>query len=126
MLSPRLLDALRLDWKAVRPFVLPVAVSERPSRSTDYPGRGRPGLQKARRASRHFQADHGTFSPPARSLESGTDVRTIQLLLGHRSLATTSRYLTVETSTVCATSSPLDLLPKAEPIAPPPNPSAHF
>ena len=45
-------------------------------------------------------------------LESGTDVRTIQLLLGHRSLATTARYLRIATSKVCATTSPLDLLPR--------------
>jgi integrase len=44
-------------------------------------------------------------------LESGTDVRTIQLLPGHRSLATTARYLRIATSKVCSTSSPLDLLP---------------
>ncbi|MFI3118558.1 MAG: tyrosine-type recombinase/integrase [Methylococcaceae bacterium] len=43
-------------------------------------------------------------------LESGTDIRTIQLLLGHRSLATTSRYLKVATTTVCATTSPFDYL----------------
>jgi site-specific recombinase XerC len=59
-------------------------------------------------------------------LESGTDVRTIQLLLGHRSLATTSRYLKVATSTVCATASPFDLLPKIEPPPPIPPPPAHF
>jgi integrase/recombinase XerD len=45
-------------------------------------------------------------------LEAGTDVRTIQLLLGHRSLATTARYLRIATSKVCATTSPLDLLPQ--------------
>ena len=44
-------------------------------------------------------------------LEAGTDVRRIQLLLGHRSLSTTARYLRLATTTVCATSSPLDLLP---------------
>jgi integrase/recombinase XerD len=58
-------------------------------------------------------------------LESGADVRRIQLLLGHRSLATTSRYLKIATSTVCATVSPFDLLPKVEP-PPSPNPPAHF
>ena len=46
-------------------------------------------------------------------LESGTDVRTIQLLLGHRSLSTTARYLRIATSKVCATTSPLDVLQPA-------------
>ena len=40
-------------------------------------------------------------------LESGADLRTIQLLL---SLDTTSRYLRIATSKVCATVSPLDAL----------------
>jgi len=58
-------------------------------------------------------------------LEAGTDVRTIQLLLGHRRLETTARYLRITTSTVCATASPLDLLPRRVPDgvpAPPPDP----
>ena len=52
-------------------------------------------------------------------LESGVDVRTIQLLLGHRSLSTTARYLQVACSKVCSATSPLDLLPRPQPAAEP-------
>ena len=59
-------------------------------------------------------------------LESGTDVRTIQLLLGHRSLATTAKYLRIATSKVCSTSSPLDLLPRPVSLEAKPTPPQHF
>jgi integrase/recombinase XerD len=127
MLSPKLLQTLRDYWRAVR--------------STDwlFPGE-RPGepitrcavervCQSARRLAgiakpvtphslRHAFAVH--------LLESGTDVRTIQLLLGHRSLATTARYLRIATNKVCSTSSPLDLLTRPVAITPKASVPKHF
>ena len=121
MLSPKLLDVLRAWWRLSRPTRWLF-----PGQSPDHPiGRGavRDECQEARRRSRipkpitphslrHAFAVH--------LLETGTDVRTIQLLLGHRSLETTARYLRIATTKVCATVSPLDLLPR--PVTPSPDP----
>lgn len=113
MLSPKLLETLRSYWRTMRPkqWFFEGDVSGQPITSSAVEH----ACQKARRLSgitkpisphsmRHAFAVH--------LLESGTDVRTIQLLLGHRSLATTARYLRIATSKVCSTSSPLDLLPR--------------
>lgn len=121
MLSPQLLTLLRTWWRATRP--------------TDwlFPG-GRPGQPLGRTgaedACRRIR-QHVGFTKPVHPhalrhafavhlLESGTDLRTIQLLLGHRSLSTTARYLRIATNTVCATASPLERLTPVEGTIPPP------
>jgi integrase/recombinase XerD len=111
MLSPRLLDSLREYWNTARPKVWL------------FPG-DRPGEPISRfaveHACRETRAPSGIMRPvtphslrhafAVHLLEAGTDLRTIQLLLGHRSLVTTSKYLHIATSKVCATASPLDAL----------------
>ena len=127
MLSPKLLEILRAWWRVEKPkqWLFPGDIAGQHI-SKDAVEQA---CQKARRrcsipkpitphSLRHAFAVH--------LLESGTDVRTIQLLLGHRSLATTARYLRIATSKVCATSSPLDLLPHPVPVEPKPAPSQHF
>jgi site-specific recombinase XerD len=127
MLSPRLLETLRSYFRAVRPsrWLFEGDVSGQPINRSSV----ELACQKARRLSgirkpvtphslRHGFAVH--------LLESGTDVRTIQLLLGHRSLATTARYLRIATSKVCSASSPLDLLPHPISVESAPATPQHF
>ena len=111
-LSPKLLELLRCYWRKVRPgkWMFPGQNPDQPL-SRDAVGEAvartsqRIALKKAisPHSFRHAYAVH--------LLEAGTDVRRIQLLMGHRSLSTTARYLRLATTTVCATTSPLDLLP---------------
>ncbi len=44
-------------------------------------------------------------------LEAGTDIRIIQVLLGHNSLKATAWYARVRTDLIRSTPSPIDLLP---------------
>jgi site-specific recombinase XerD len=119
MLSPKLLDILRNYWKAARPkeWLFPGDRPGQPITRTAVERvcqgtRQRSGITKpvTPHSLRHAFAVH--------LLESGADLRTIQLLLGHRSLTTTSRYLRIATSKVCATVSPLDSLPVVLPTVP--------
>jgi len=115
-LSLKLLELLRGYWRRVRPveWMFPGEIPHRPlTRSAVNLAVAQAsqcaGLRKhiSPHSFRHAYAVH--------LLEAGTDVRRIQLLLGHRSLATTARYLRLATTTVCATTSPLDLLPIVDP-----------
>jgi site-specific recombinase XerD len=111
MLSPRLLDLLREYWKTTRPkeWLFPGRDDRQPINKATIEracrdARERSGIGKpvTPHSLRHAFAMH--------LLEAGTDLRTIQLLMGHRGLSTTSRYLQIATSKICATASPLDAL----------------
>lgn len=120
MLSPRLLDILRVYWKAHRPreWLFLGRDQQRPL------GRGSVNEACAMIARKAGLTKHVTphtlrHSFATHLLEAGTDIRTIQALLGHRSLRTTALYTYVSMTKIVATTSPLDLLDLATPEAKP-------
>jgi integrase/recombinase XerD len=118
ILSATLLEALRVYWRACRPT------------TWLFPGRGeRPmdpsalqrayGLAKRRanltkpggiHALRHAFATH--------LLEAGVDLHTIQRLLGHKSITTTTRYWHLTHASLTTQAARLDLLTAVPPIPP--------
>src|SRR3989454_2906380 len=111
MLSPRLLDLLRDWYRIARPAVwlfpgrdpiLPLTT--RQFNRAVHPAAGMAGLKKrvTPHTLRHSFATH--------LLEQKTDVRLIQVLLGHAKLDTTALYAQVATNIIRAVMSPLDRL----------------
>jgi site-specific recombinase XerD len=47
-------------------------------------------------------------------LEAGEDLRTLQILMGHKNIQSTSRYLQLTSYTLRSTRSPLDLLDRPQ------------
>jgi site-specific recombinase XerD len=114
MMSPRVLEALRAYWRAFRP-----------SSPRLFPGRQKqPDPHLTREAVRRVLAKAAvaagitkTVSPhtlrhsfATHLLESGADVRAVQLLLGHARLESTATYLHLTTARLRQVPSPLDLI----------------
>jgi len=113
MLSPSLLSTLREYWRATKPrvFLFPGMGGKKPldvSVAQRIFGQAKQRARIDKRVSfhslRHSFATH--------LLEDGANMRTIQVLLGHRSLETTQRYAHVSEDSLHRTQSPLDRLRK--------------
>ena len=125
LLSPRLLAELRASWKLDRP---PQWVCPGQDRTRPMP------IGTAQRISSHAKQaanlSHGQGIHTLRHgfathrLEAGVDPRTIQLLLGHRSLNTPTRDLRVSRTHLANIHSPCDLL-RVDTLPPTPEEEGH-
>jgi site-specific recombinase XerD len=113
-LSPRLLIMLREYWRKLRPagpwlfpaikpykHISPATVQQICREAAQLAGIDK---RVTAHTLRHSFATH--------LLDNGEDIRVIQVLLGHRSIETTARYVRVSPTRIAATASPLDQLPE--------------
>jgi integrase/recombinase XerD len=117
-LSPKLLEELRAYWRLYRPstWLFPGAKPGEPICGSNMQRRfGR--LVKGVGLTKHCSLHTLRHSYATHLLEAGVDLLTLKMLLGHRTLETTARYLHVSTDRLRQTPSLLDLLvlPKAAP-----------
>jgi len=120
MLSPKLLEALREHWRSLprKPKVWLFPGNR--WHTADYPITTKVAWLACREAAMRAGLGHDIHPHTLRHcfathlLEAGADLRTIQILLGHRDLEETTIYLHLSNRHLSATASPLDSLPLAK------------
>ncbi|MEL7174248.1 MAG: site-specific integrase [Pseudomonadota bacterium] len=125
MLSPGLLQLLRDDWREARPdawlFPGKPRITPLSSRQPHRAFSSAKYLAGIKKPGSTLHTRRVEDAPPARChsfathlLEAGTDVRVIQVLLGHAKLSTTARYTHVATTTIRDTASPFEMLARLQ------------
>jgi integrase/recombinase XerD len=111
MLSAQLLKILRLYWRLSRPkdWLFPGREESRPIDVQVLYAACR-SAGKAAGLGKRVTVHTLRHSFATHLLENGTDIRIIQVLLGHNNLATTARYTQVSRKIIAQTPSPLDRL----------------
>jgi integrase/recombinase XerD len=114
-LSPALLETLREYWSWKKPRTYLFASSER-KRGTEHPISDKTVWYACKEAARHAGLTKRVsphclrHSFATHLLEAGTDLRTIQILLGHGDLETTAKYLHLSQRHLRAVANPLESL----------------